>query len=430
MLSHLWEDEPGLSSSEHVEASDVSSDEKCKAEAELRKYKNKAQTANARARVQLNRQAKALQQSQPEPADINGTFLQDYFATRSSKRSGTHNQQSAPRAQAIYSYLKAFVGAVVSLFQRLTDIDHIISTNVFDDTDVAMSLDANARRSKVPVMNNVQDVVVGHSGDSHVWFHVHQPFMILHGTKFVDLYNRFCSWLLFGIGTVGFIFALFGLGFSSVADATLMVFGVCRDALKTNSPVIRELKKHIAKAARDKRAGAHQPHLLCIDIKCLTHQFGLLRKDIALAFSGYWPNVVRLGHLFESCSFRKRFKKFGTYLVVQNFKFILVPCLPEKIHEWLEERRKSLGMDNVLKRSRPSLYTKLDNLIQHDNGDPDSLEFIHWSTDHSRNAKQAALTSMIFFYLACFGDGFDVPLLYRWKHGEKSQRFVSDTWLC
>ena len=139
---------------------------------------------------------------------------------------------------------------------------------------------------------------------------------------------------------------------------------------------------------------------------------------------------MRLAHLFESATFRLKFRRYGAYLIMSNWAFVHVHALPDDCDTWFDQRCKQVEVNDRLKSKRPALYYNLRSLLMHDNGDPSSSKFIHWSLVGGREAEVQAMKTMIGNYLAIFGEGFPTPLLYRWKHGEISQRYTRDTWLC
>ena len=109
------------------------------------------------------------------------------------------------------------------------------------------------------------------------------------------------------------------------------------DSIGVNSAVY----KYVRRDLQYLRAKAAQAGLIsvCLFMRCSIHQYNLIRRAVVRKFDGYWANLVRLGHLFESAAFKKRFRQAWHRVLLDKFDFVRLigPAPPE-----LLERRALL----------------------------------------------------------------------------------------
>lgn len=207
------------------------------------------------------------------------------------------------------------------------------------------------------------------------------------------------------------------------------------DALRVNDAVCAKLNKQVhykCISHGDSGDPTAQCQTLFIQMHCMIHQISLTRKHLALAFSGLWSNLVRLGHLFESHSFRLHFKRCMRQVISNNFHYISVDSLPSDAVSWRDARIKGLrlfsdsshgGLSNSSGASK-----RLKALVNctKDNGNPSGDAFCHWCVPGCcAKGKSEALEEMLNQYEAIF-DRMPIPLLYRWKHAGQAIAFMRD----
>lgn len=86
-------------------------------------------------------------------------------------------------------------------------------------------------------------------------------------------------------------------------------------------------------------------------------QLCLIRKNLALRIPGYWSTLVRLGHLFESYSFRKKFYVAIAKLIKDNFDYMKVVELPAAAGDWRRDKITRLRLFSDT--GGPSTITRL-----------------------------------------------------------------------
>ena len=425
---------------------------------ELVQLRKQNRTFKARVASLLSRQKKKIE-AEAEAANLDTAnvdpesaarivFQQDFLASRATQwdpleDSGTskllHSLDDANgRRRAVYTYFKAFADRVRKLFQwdstTPTRIRHVISIHTNDDTNVKLGSGARGSAEVRSVMNNIQEhiVLAEQCSSNPVWFALHQPLVALERPDTVCLYSEFMSWILGFVGYVGWRLQVWGMPsalFQHVDQHTLCFVG---DAIKVND----SLFKHVAQAVQQQ--SQQGPQSLALQVRCSIHQLSLSRKGIALGFTGYWSNLVRFGHLFESHSFRQRFKAALSKVVQNNFVYVEVTAMPADWVTWNKAKIDGLQLHSDVghmgsvggKRGNKGSSSRLKTLlklIQKDNGDPETDLFVHFchGTQCCPGGQDEALTSMIQLYMELFSH-MPVPLLYRWKHGEAANNFISD----
>ena len=126
---------------------------------------------------------------------------------------------------------------------------------------------------------------------------------ILQSAKAPSLHAAFTNWLVStaqGLGS-----QWIGLGAppdltSKCKWKTTILVG---DALKANIAAWKVELSLLAKQRQDQSSQSQR--VLGLRIKCMNHQVALIRKPIALGREHVWTSLVRLGHLFETHSFRR-----------------------------------------------------------------------------------------------------------------------------
>ena len=409
----------------------------------LRRLKQKVRTERARV-VRAKKRAANTQSSASSQSlvsrdwdDAEDIFRTTWLADLKTQHRANWYQAEEARHRCIFSYLHALVQCLKSFLQRFI-IHHILMTQVVDDCEVKLQHTFGHRRCRSPIMNNCQFMHLtyeDHGQDKRCTVPIHQPFLILEGTTGQDLWTHWSSWML-SISTtfLGFVWQHLGLTIHDFDCCTFKSTAVCHDALKTNQVMrnTHRLETFVANKARQ----PNSPYNTYFDINCLIHQFGLSRKHVFTFFKGFWSNVVRLGHLFETHSFRRQFLEAMTYVIITNFGFFKVPvgnALPPEIQVWKTERKRILNIpvaaDDIFHIPSGRLAREVRHvidIIDRDNGaEPESSKFVMWSNWEVQTEQQALIT-VVAAYATRFGGGYPNPMLYRWKHGDRALAYIND----
>jgi hypothetical protein len=230
------------------------------------------------------------------------------------------------------------------------DIDYVLTSNVVDDTNMRFAgVESFDKASCVmTIMHNVQKVVIAYTDDAagngrsaagafpHKVFQLHQPSIVVRDPRAPDLLCAFLSWILVSFKGAGRRWFDLKLPDNLFNRVKMSVWFFVADSLKANDTVfgyIRQLLTHL----RRKAAGG--PKFTALQVRCLIHQVNLTRRPLALCFDGFWSTLVRLGHLFESSSFKESFKDSLAAVVSEMFRYLPVEQLPQ---DAIESRRKAI----------------------------------------------------------------------------------------
>ena len=199
---------------------------------------------------------------------------------------------------------------------------------------------------------------------------------------------------------------------------------LCFDAVPTNIAVLKQLQRMV-QAAHEKQAanGDSKTIFPLFPQLCCIHQLALARRACVYSFGGLWASLVRLGHLLESNSFRRQFRRALLQVVVNNFEFVPVPNLPAESSEW-----KSLRSSHMPRGS--SYRSRLFHALAiWDNGDPEARKIHHYcigsccSGATLQEKSRYSLLQISKHLTLLFTFGFPIPLLYRWVHASQALEF-------
>ena len=357
--------------SDRASAADMSDsenhDDAAEAAAALLKLKRRQQTEKARIQSLLSRQKKKLEHENTgnEPADSVATFQTSFsaskmalrnwwnpFEPRAASSAATHREDSAlGRRRAVWLYFRSFAKAVKRLFlgdgpgdagqdntDRSRDISHVISVNINDDTNVKLTSCQRGAKTVRSVMCNVQQVFVALERQTPqndrklpTYFQVHQPLVPLQRATAHHLCQQVLSWALSFAHQTGKRWQAWGVPDDLFRHVHRHVFVLASDALRANDSLFSELTKMIHyRAAKQQEDGqdCHRVETAALQVHCAIHQHCLTRRTVVLGFKGFWSTLVRLGHLYESHSFRTKFAASLAKVVREHFHYIVVANLP------------------------------------------------------------------------------------------------------
>ena len=342
----------------------------------------------------------------------------------------TFQKKDQDRRRAIWLYFVNVVAALKKLFLGNDGADEpcislVLSLNTCDDTNIKMLRAHKASAEIRSVMANIQQHVVLHdwsqATDNNVpkWFFLHQPMVTLHRATAEHLSRQFLSWLLAFCDDVGQRWTAWSVPPDIFRFVRRHVFVLVSDALRTNDSVFKELCGKIRRQWAQQKEGKS----VALQMHCGIHQISLTRRTVVLAFKGYWSTLVRLGHLFQSHSFKSRFHTAMAKVVREKFLYWHVESLPDEAMNWRNTTMKHLRIS----AARPRRMNKLMHHLIKDNGDPTSPQIVHWciGADCCPGGEKEALATILQSFHSLF-DRLVVPLLYRWKHAEEANTFVRD----
>lgn len=391
---------------------------------ELERLRRCRKTEKARFASLVARKKK--RQATPE-AELNWErqFAVDFFSKDGSLLSSTDTSTSSSEIRknlyiAISLYLLPFVQCFVTALDRMVAIHHVLSCTTFDDTDICLSYTRDERRSKIPIMNCLQDCHIRYDNNKCLSIFVPQPFMVLFGGTAQSLYDRWRSWLLFGFDDFGHIFKQWGTLLRLFRVIPILVHVLTTDALKANTSLFRKVGDDIVA----KNSQNILPLLAAIQFLCVIHQLALARKEACLCVPGYWSSVVRLSHLFESHAWRAKFRNAVSLVIASDFKVFYVAELPQEVQGWMEIRRVMYNLPGSSHARKKHELDSVELIISLDNGNPYSTTFMVYTTE--KLTESQIFQKLVSAYWSRFAQGYTKPLLYRWKHADKAQRYLND----
>lgn len=330
-LSSLWENEASESASESE--SDLSSEARAKASEKF--AANQRRTSKARIQSLVNRAKRKAGlaigidvgtdiASAPEPSsacfinELQEKYFTPRFLHAGFERSSPFQKPDSrglgrDRSRGLMSYLIQLVRLLERLLTPSTEDPakssayQVLDCVVMDDSSTRIRGQADNMPTLHSVMNAIQTVHIDYNGVCES-FQVPTPFICLPSQKTADVHAGYKSWLLvsgFGVGPG--LRALEEKATShdrlqSLIDGAAWKIQVFMgDALPTNSATFRLERERLKQLLQ--RGVTRHPAL---KLKCLLHQTCLIGRPAVLSIAGFWPALVRMGHLFEQQSWKRQ----------------------------------------------------------------------------------------------------------------------------
>lgn len=291
-----------------------------------KKLKRKEQTQKARDASLVSRALKKAQKNGPNdeqtltPAQtlqrkfLTGRLHHAYAMSRPYDVSAPDNQKSIQRerARCVWSLLCFLAKTLEDLFSMGTPVKHIINTIVPDDTTTRLRGPNPGDRTMVyTLMNQVQSCIVNYEkklDSSNTGWHclaLPCPTSILHVADTPNIHAAYTSYLLASASGIGKGLQRLGLSqdLEGFHGAKWIAQVMCGDALEANSAAFNVERRLLTQ----RRERGERLNVVAIRYKCGNHQLCLARKCIVLGVERFWCTLVRLAHLFECSSFRRRF---------------------------------------------------------------------------------------------------------------------------
>ena len=325
-LSDLWDDYD----LDEQQQNDGDQDEAVHS-APVRGMKRRLQTSAARVAL-AGKRASASSRKPPDTEPSYAHRLQESFFTQQYQR-GHHMQHSRnphsasftdrkqqfgrERARCVLSLLKCMLQTIRNLFSR--PVVHTVNSIIADDTSTKMKCASSDRAVVYTVMNAVENLTVRYDAVEWECQHLPTPVACLESSKGGMLHAAFTSWLVTSLSGLGSHWERLGLHAHDLGSKwrTCILVG---DALKANDSAWRLECKLLTQARQDPNSPSHRS--LGIRIKCSVHQLALIRKPAVLSIDHYWTTLVRLGHLFETYSFRRALGAAVVSLMQREGQFI------------------------------------------------------------------------------------------------------------
>lgn len=304
-------------------------------EEELRELKRRKQTEAARSALAS---ARAVKKVQDAAGSVRGAQkvlsaaetmqrrfltgrLHHAFAISRSYEASTPDPKKniqRDRARCAWSLLCSLARALDSI---LAIGEHgtprfVINTIVPDDTTTRIRGPNPGDRALVhTIMNQVQTCVVTYEDcnvdDNPGWHCLAMPCptTILHVADTANIHAAYSSYLISGATGLGRTWQSLGLSEAvnqGLSKAKWVVQVMCADALEANNSAFH-IERQVLAHKRDIIGEDHDHNRVALRLRCNNHQLGLIRKPIVLGISNFWATLVRLAHLLECASFRRRF---------------------------------------------------------------------------------------------------------------------------
>ena len=222
------------------------------------------------------------------------------------------------RGRCVMSLMLRVVNVLVNLLtpfarqdadsqDNFLEISQVLNVCVMDDTSTRLKGNVKGDNTNVihGIMNTVQSVHVLYNKGDHDNTHQLESFLIptpmycLASSKTEDLYAGYSAYMLLSSAGVGYGLKALQCPPSICQAARWRVHALVGDALPTNDAMFKVERRLLLAADEQRRLG--------LRVKCFLHQISLVRKMGVLCFDSFWPSLVRLSHLFESFSFKKKF---------------------------------------------------------------------------------------------------------------------------
>ncbi|CAE7193916.1 HERC1 [Symbiodinium sp. CCMP2592] len=327
------------------------------------------------------------------------------------------------RLRGIYSYFEAFASSVSAFFRR--KLQHVLNVRVTDDCNLRMA-ERSGSSAIYNCMNSVQTVHARTSAGRMVHFRVHQPMVLVPNATAEALHRAASAWCVCTPWGLGSSLQRFGVRMPERC-ATFRCGIWVLDSLKANMKLFRQERADLEKQREVQSAQDSQDMPVALLTTCNIHKLALIRKPMVLQPKDVWSTFVRLAHLFESLSFRQKFRQSLACILLQSFRRVEVQRPPAELSMWQQRTATIFAQSEP---DRPKYILEAENLYaSFCNGSPDEDEVVHWCVVGQCDKcaglsedEQIALALRAF--LGLFGQGYRTPLLQRWKHYGSASRYM------
>ena len=178
-------------------------------------------------------------------------------------------------------------------------------------------------------------------------------------------------------------------------------------SLAANDVVFANERKKIQTRSAGQAVGSNT-RFVAYRAKCGIHKISLIRKPLILSIPGFWITIVRLGHLFESYSFKSKFRSASLEVITRQFRRIEVQSLPPQAADW---KRKTMSIMETWRKHEEGHLQDVIGFMAICNGNPFQPEIDHYCLPGCCGGDAEALDKLLHYFLRIFGHGFPLPLL-------------------
>lgn len=299
---------PSSSSSDETPPGDLEAPEALAEE--NKQLKRRLQTSAARTAKAVKR-ASVQVAPEGEEADYAATLQKRFFSRHwhphrsfSAPASDADQKQQASRerSRCVFSFLARLKSIVADMFSPQRRPQHVFHSCICDDTSTRMRTPGLGRSAVYTVCNTVENTFVRYCDGSWSSLFIPTPLRILNDGKAEAIHRAFTSWLIVGANGSGAMWRKLGLS----GPASSSIWRSCAfmgDALKANDAAWRR-----ERSIRSLQISSNAESLVPVGIrlKCGNHQLSLVRRPTVLSVEKFWSTAVRLGHLYETSSFRRK----------------------------------------------------------------------------------------------------------------------------
>ena len=240
------------------------------------------------------------------------------------------------RGRCIKSFLDHMARTITSMFlgegrqETDTKLTHVLNTVISDDTSTKLRSHRTDKVDVFTIMNTSQALFFRYGGGGCENLSMPMPLQVLPSGKADAIHAAFRAWLAVTASGIGMKLLQLKCPAEIAACPKHQTVVLMGDALRANDSAWRRERTLLL----DERAKADNidavPHRTYgIRMRCSNHQISLARKPVILSFNQFWPTLVRLGHLFETNSFRRSLAAslIALYQNGANFQsFLTISC--------------------------------------------------------------------------------------------------------
>eukprot|EP00438_Fugacium_kawagutii_P030579 Skav232834 [mRNA] locus=scaffold2600:228035:233309:- [translate_table: standard] len=400
------------------------------------KQGGRQQTEKSRMLILLARQAKRFrggpsQEIDKSDSDSYQSYLQRWFFTSSfsnvQRQDDLHKESDRKsfqqdRCRSVYSLLKSLVTTVQGLLSQHSgqrEVVHILNTTVVDDTSTRMRGPSDAT-SIFTVMNSIQNLHVKYQGaETFCSMRLPTPLLCLEAADTQGIYQNLIGGTMVTSHGIGTLWERLGLDKQAIDNCpgwkTLVFLG---DSLKTNDAAFQQELLELRKTKKKQH--------LAIRLRCYIHQTCLIRRPAVLAVPRLWTTIVRLSHLFEVLSFRKKIAQALATVVCNSFTYIPVRKMPPESSAWRAQSNQLEQSYNPTGKRRKEHAKEILTFL---NGNYESDAVFHYCLHNTDppccSSYEESLNKALAKIIPFFAKGCPVPLLYRFKFYSDASGFIT-----
>lgn len=224
-----------------------------------------------------------------------------------------YQKAAIERGRAVMSLLLQIVQTLVKLLTPSSggqsSVQVVLNVCVMDDASNRLRGTTKVDHTNVvhAVMNTVQTLHIQYGSPDEETKRVTDfqsllvptPMCCLPSQKTHDLYAAYSAYMLLPSAGLGHALRALQCPEGICQESRWRVHVLVGDALPTNDSLFKLERRILVHHKEERRLAFRQ--------KCLLHAICLVRRPAVLSVDGFWSTLVRLAHLFEQQSFKKKF---------------------------------------------------------------------------------------------------------------------------